>query len=550
MKTIRLTFSMLLALALIPLLSVSCGNKEKSILTSVPSESAMVALVNTGQLLKKMNFEEFKKAEFFDKMLKELNSPQLNILFENTDKSGLDFNGQACVFAIGKESEDFEIGIIFSIKNAKALEANFEKTAKENSIFKKIESGKDFKYFESKEAGKYISMGWDKNILVVTISSKPDSKSSLDKIFNLKEEESILTNKSFNSFKIEKNDMMLWVQSDPIVKMLKKNKETSSSIKQLSFFGINDQLLNGNNMALFCNFNKGNIETTVKYAMNEQIVKEYGSILKKKIDTDFSSLFPMKNLSSITMIGLDMKGLNEVLKKRGIDVAADMYLQQNGISLEELKNGFKGEIALASYIDNSITDVRKRQKFVAALAFNNAEIIDKVAYLPKAIGVGELKKTGSRYTNKYMKDLQGIVKNNMFIISNDISVIEKIEKGGFNGDETINAATLTAMKNGWVGSHTNFLQFNSNLDEMDLELSSQFMADLLKTAMKNNELESTTSISNTENAKITVLFKNKEQNSLYTISQLINKLYLESKNMEGKKDEQKIDLNLKNDKSL
>jgi hypothetical protein len=149
-----------------------------------------------------------------------------------------------------------------------------------------------------------------------------------------------------------------------------------------------------------------------------------------------------------------------------------------------------------------------------------------------------------------MKDLQGIVKNNMFIISNDISVIEKIEKGGFNGDETINAATLTAMKNGWVGSHTNFLQFNSNLDEMDLELSSQFMADLLKTAMKNNELESTTSISNTENAKITVLFKNKEQNSLYTISQLINKLYLESKNMEGKKDEQKIDLNLKNDKSL
>jgi hypothetical protein len=76
------------------------------------------------------------------------------------------------------------------------------------------------------------------------------------------------------------------------------------------------------------------------------------------------------------------------------------------------------------------------------------------------------------------------------------------------------------------------------------------MADLLKTAMKNNELESTTSISNTENAKITVLFKNKEQNSLYTISQLINKLYLESKNMEGKKDEQKIDLNLKNDKSL
>ncbi len=562
MKTIRFSLIMLSTLALITLFTVSCGNKADSafgaanVLKRVPSDAAVVAVMNVGQMMNKLNYADFKKTDMFKDLLKQANQEDLKKILENPEASGIAMNGQFCMFADNiKSPKEFRFGFILPVKNVKDLEALFEKAAKGSgdSPFKKIESAKGYKFVKGKKENNEFSLGWNKDILVIIVNTNSEAKESLENIFDLKKDKSILSNKSFKAEKAEKHDVMLWVQSDPIIKTLKEDKSIARSLKMISLLGLTEESLNGNTMALYYDFNKGDMQAGLSYNMNKDIAKEYGIIFKKKMDTDFSAYFPKKNLSVMTMMGLDIKGIREVLKNRGFDGTAESFLKESNITLDDIQKGFTGEIALASYIDPTAKDAAKEQKVVVAIAFNNSTFLDKLLEAPKSMGGGEIKKQGSRYMSSTNKEVQGIVKNNVFVISNDLSILDQIEKGGFKGNEAIEKSAYADMNKGWMSVHVDYTQLFASLSVMPLGRNSLLNTnELMKILSKYDELESANAVVSTEEAKVIVNLKNKDQNSLKVLSQIMNKLYLDRDKIQEQmgEDDMEVEKEVEVDQSL
>lgn len=525
---------MFTAITMLTMMTVSCGKKQgdgifgpANVLKRVPKDAASVAVINMGQLMNKINYDEFKKTDLFKRILQETDSDMMKQILENPDKSGIATNGQFCMYVDLKGENDMIIGVLLPVKSIKDLEAMFEKLSKEkDSPFKKIEDKKDFKYISSEEKDNKIGLGWDSKMLAFVISTSSDPLEALTAIHDTKRKESIVTNKSFKAEKADGHDMMIWVQSDPIVKVAKADKSVSRTLKQITVLGLTEEALNGNTATLYYDFNKGEMESGISYKMNEQIEKEYGIIFKNKIETDFSALFPKKNLTGITVLGLDMKGVQQVLKNRGADGLADMSLSNFGLTTDEIVKGFKGELAVASYVDPNETDAIKAQKVVIAIAFEKGNLPDKLINAISDMGMGEIKKSGDRYMSPLSKEVQGILKNNIFVISNDIAILDKIESGGFKDNEAIAKKYYDDMKKGWMTVHVDYNQLFASLEDMPAGLmGSPDLSRMMKILNQYNELVAATFVSTTEETKFIVSLKNKDLNSLRVLSNTLNKLY-------------------------
>jgi hypothetical protein len=546
MKTIRVSLFMLTALTMFSLLSVSCGSKKDSltgasgILKKVPENAAAIAVINVGQMMKKLNYADFKKTEMFQDMLKEAKTDELKKILENPESSGIDLGSQFCMYLDAKGKDDYSMVFLLPVKNVKDLEAVFEKAAKagDETPFKNIQSAKSYKFVKGKDATLNFALGWDKNLMVFIYNTKSDVEKSLSAVFENKGDKNISSNKNFKVDKIAKHDMVLWVQSDPFVSLVKEDKKMARSLKQITFLGLTEEALNGNTMAMYYDFNNGEMQAGISYKMNEQIEKEYGMIFKKKMDTDFSAYFPKKNLTSISMFGLDMNGLKKVMENRSVDGFANAYLSNMGIKLDEILKGFNGEFAFASYIDPNSKDPLTNQKVVVAIALNNSEILNKLMKASRELGVGEIKKSGNRYSSAMTKEVQGILKNNVFVISNDLSVIDKIENGGFKGDAAIESKHYAEMKKGWASGHVDYTQLISSLQNLPLNTPDALrMSEIFTILREYNELTSSTAVVNTEEAKVILSMKNKDKNSLKVFSELLNRAYLNREKIQQKLDE-------------
>jgi hypothetical protein len=535
MKTIRVSLFMLTALTMFSLLSVSCGSKKDSlsgangILKKIPENAAAVAVINVGQMMKKLNYADFKKTEMFQDMLKEAKTDEMKKILENPESSGIDMSSQFCMYVDAKDKDDFSVVFLMPVKNIKDLESVFEKSAKagKESPFKDIQSAKSFKYVTGKDASLSFGLGWDKNLMVFVYNTKSDVEKSLSAVFENNGDKNISSNKNFKVDRIAKHDMALWVQSDPFVSIVKADKKMSRTLKQITFLGLTEEALNGNTMAMYYDFNNGEMQAGISYKMNEQIEKEYGMIFKKKMNTDFSAYFPKKNLSGISMFGLDMNGLKKVMENRSVDGFANAYLGNMGIKLDEVIKGFDGEFAFASYANPNAKNPADNQKIVVAIALNNPEIINKLMKASRELGAGEIKKSGNRYMSAMTKEVQGIVKNNVFIISNDLSVIDKIENGGFKGDEAIESKHYSEMKKGWASGHVDYTQLISSLQNLPLDATdAPRMSEIIAILREYNELISSTAVANTEETKVIFTMKNKDKNSLKVFSELMNKAYI------------------------
>lgn len=540
MKSTRFTFLMLATIAMLTIFSSSCGNGKQgdaifgvtNVLKRIPSDAVAVTVVNVGQIMNKLDYNEFKKTDLFKRMLSEAKNDLAKQILENPESSGIATNGQFCMYVDVKGKEDYTVGILLPVKNVKDLEALFDKSAKEkaDSPFKKIESTKEYKFVQSKEKEMNVGIAWDKKMLVMTISSQASATEILANLFDTKRKESILTNKNFKAEKAEGHDFMFWMQSDPIVKIAKADKDVAKTLKQISFLGLTEEALDGNTVSLFYDFEKGKMEGGLSYKMNKEIEKEYGGIFKNKIGTDFSKYFPKKHLSGLTIIGLDTKGIQEVLKNRSFDGLVNQQLSEIGLSLDDLVKGLNGEIAIGSYVDPAAENALQAQKVVVAIAFEKPELLDKLLALTGEMGVGQIKKEGSRYVSAASKEAQGLMDKKVFVLSNDLTILDQIEKGGFKGAEAIEKEHYADMSKGWMSGHIDYGQLLATLEDMPSGAMMGGMMGLgkaVKMLNQYNELESTTAVVSTEEAKVTVHLKNKSENSLKTLSKSADKMYID-----------------------
>jgi hypothetical protein len=525
-------------------LIISCGSGSgsanlKEILKKIPSSSTMVSIIDMDQMMKKMDYQEFKKSEIFKSMLKEAKTEELKKILENPEISGISINSQFGMYVDVKSADDYVIGFILPIKSIKDFEAQIEKTAKEEkSPFKNIKKESKFKFVEEKTEGNNIGIAWNDKMLIMNISSKSALKELFVKNFESNEKESILSNKEFKVENAKGHDILFWAQTAPIMKLLKEDKQISRSLKQIAYLGLTEKALEDNSFSIYCDFKKAEMESGMTYSMSEELTKEYGSIFSKKISTDFTKFFPKKDLVGLSMLALDLKAVNQVLKNRGFDGLINMFIGEMGLTIEDFTNGLKGEIAFANYIDPSSKDMIQSQKMVLAIAMNDPAFIDKLVDLAFKSGMGAVKKSGKRYVSSMSDKVQGIMVDKVFIISTDISIIDKIEKGGFGGNEAIAKSEYDKIKDGWLSNYVDYIQMVASLSETagsTLGLDTDYNK-ILKKISEYNELEYSTSVLSDKEAKFNIYFKNKENNSLKTIVKLLDKVYLEREDIKNQLD--------------
>ena len=522
----------------------SCGSGSgsanlKEILKKIPATSTLVSIIDMEQMMKKMDYQEFKKSEIFKSMLKEAKTEELKKILENPEISGISINSQFGMYMDVKSSDDYVIGFILPIKNIKDFEAQIEKTAKEEkSPFKNIKKEAKFKFVEEKFEDNNLGVAWNEKMLIMNVSSKSSLKELFVKNFESKEKESILSNKEFKAENAKGHDILFWAQTAPIVKLLKEDKQISRSLKQIAYLGLTEKALEDNNFSIYCDFKKGEMESGMTFSMSDELKKEYGSIFGKKVSTDFSKFFPKKDMVGLSMLALDLGAVNQVLKNRGFDGLINMFISEMGLTLEDFTKGLKGEIAFANYIDPSSKDIIQSQKMVLAIALNNPVFIDKLVDMASKSGMGAVKKSGKRYISSMSDKVQGIMVDNVFVISTDISIIDKIEKGGFGGNEAIAKADYDKIKDGWLSNYVDYIQMVASLSETSgstLGLDTDYNK-ILKKISDYNELEYSTSVLSDKETKFNIYFKNKENNSLKTIIKLLDKIYLEREDIKNQLD--------------
>jgi hypothetical protein len=540
MKTFRFSILMFATLVTMSML-FSCGKSADgagvvNVLNKVPSDAAAVAVVNVGQMMKKVDYNELKKTEMFKRLLSELKSPDMEKILDNPEASGIATNNQFCMFVDAKGKEDFIVNFLLPIKSVKDLEAWFDKLSKnEKSPFKEVQKSGDYKYVLSKDQTDKVGLAWDKKVIVFSYAQKSDLKSSFDKIFDSKRKESIMTNKNFLAERSEKHDVMFWVQSNPLVKIAKSDDKFSSFLVQLAFMGLSEKSLDDNSIAFFYDFNKGEMEGGISYKMNKDLEKEFGIIFKNKISTDFSSIFPKNNLTGMTMLGLELKGLKKILENRGVIGFVDGQLNEMGFSVDEIINGLSGEVAMGFYADPASQKVDDT-KVILAVSFNQPELFEKLVNNSKKLGL-EIKKSGNRYMNSRSKIAQAVMVGKILVLSNDLAALDKIEKGGYNGNEALEKNHYAEMSKGWLSGHIDYNQAIAAAGSKPFERMTGLAG--LKVLQEYNVLESTTAVATTSEAKVMVYLKDKNENSLKTVSKLMSRIY-----QDREKIQKEMDLNM------
>ena len=528
---------------MIALLFSACGGSDKggvagfgvmNVLKKIPSDASVVAVMNVGQLMNKLDYKSFKETELFKKMLEEAKSDDAKKILEDPDAAGIATNGQFCMYVQVKGKDNAVGAILMPIKDVKVLEALFEKSAKEKDDcpFKNIQDAKDYKFVEDKKDDMKIGVAWDKKMLALTFSAETDLKTVFAEIFDTKRTESILTNKQFKSDKAADHDFMIWMQSDPILALAKADEKMLNSLKQSLFFtGLSVEDLNENSIAAFYDFNKGEMEGGVSYHMNKKIEEEFGAIFKKSIKTDFSSYFPAKNMISISMMGFDTKGIYEVLNKRSLDGMADAQLSSMGLTVKEIMDGLDGDMAVATYINPEAGEKGNMQQAVIAIAFKKPELLDKLLELANATGV-KITRTGNRISAADMADKGGAVfVNNVLVLSNNTAILDQIEKGGYKGAETLAKEHYKTMSKGWMGAHIDYSSIVASASSIS---SMRNFGEMFEMLGEYNELESGTFTATTETAKMMVFLKNKSENSLKVLMNVANKVYVDRDKIEEK----------------
>jgi hypothetical protein len=92
-----------------------------------------------------------------------------------------------------------------------------------------------------------------------------------------------------------------------------------------------------------------------------------------------------------------------------------------------------------------------------------------------------------------------------------------------------------------MSAHIDYAQLFTTLKTLPLGATGiSNMGDMLNLLNKYNELQSATAVVSTEEAKVIVNLKNKNDNSLRVLSQLLNKMYLNRDEIQKEMD--KIDM--------
>jgi Domain of unknown function (DUF4836) len=485
--------------------------------TAIPKDALSVTAINMNSLMQKADFESVKNMDFYKEGMSKLSNenPAMVEIMKNPAKSGIDLNKniyftQDLNLGMGRRSAA-DMTILMSLSNI----SDFETMIKAGNLgaFQK-KDGVNFinlkkEINETNADGYTISsnlnsmVAWNEKMAVLSSNSSENTEggASILKYFTTKPEESISKNELFNKAMSASHDVNSFMSFD---KYAEEMKGAAAAMN------VDPKALVGNYFTGYGDFEKGQIVSKSEFNINKILVKEWGILFKNNVKTDFSKYINGQNVGFAMTMGLDMKGLKEIINTNPqFKIATGMAKGSNEFSIDDLCKALDGDMVIAANPNGKdwqgvmgfkIADKAAIQKLLNMLS--QKEIIIKVSDSEFT-----LSKSVDMMSNKYVGE------NGKLRIKDDILFIGSNEAvSQMTGNGSVKAEIKEVLNKNIFGMYANFNQIFSASDEMkDPEFTEMMMT------------------INGKNGESIIKTKDSNENSLKSLMKAANRWYLKNK---------------------
>ncbi len=480
--------------------SVQSSNKAA---VAVPSSAASVSSFNIANLMEKVDYETVKNMEMFKKAVEEAGNEQAVVaeILQDPSISGIDLAQDAYLFMNGNE-KNAGGGFVLNLANAADFEAVVQKgnlgTITKDSGINLVKSNN----------GELVA--WNEEIAFVGSGyAEVSSADIVALIFSGDVNKSVVNNPSYKKLMTSDHDINTWVNFNPFLKEMPPMAKM-----QASMLGIGEDDLTDNFMFGYWDFKDGEMEGKMAYDVKDGLVKDFSAFFKKKIGTDFSNKIPGDYLGAAGAMSLDLKGINQVLKEKGMQEMANAQVESMDFSLDEIANGLGGDMVLAFYpkAHDGVSEVVMAMTFTdEALAQKMVDFGLKVgAFSSAGDGLYKMPNTGKKMrksmtmgrkngTAEGGSDGWFLVKDDLMYLTSSESFAKQIQSGKFNKAARIQDVS-EALNSNIVGGFFNFEAMQSLVKDFD---SAKF--------------NSMTFSSSRENTRMSLKTNEKNENSLKTL---------------------------------
>lgn len=517
----RYAFVMLLGLSLV---FQSCKEKKGGGAAAyVPNDGTfLVYSIDFQNLMEKADYEKIKELDFFKDALKEAarESEVAAEIMKDPTKSGLNLAQDAYFFLNFedvKSPEDLDGfgGLVMSMSD----KSQFETMLKDSEAPGFIDKG-DYTMIHDKNDAE-VALAWNDEIVFIGVrmsEENDDDASKLMENFFKKSTDNILKNKTWVALSAEDHDMAQMVNFDPILLGMK-----DEFLPQLAMFGIEESDLEGNHITAFADFKNGELYSESEYFLQPGLTKDLNMFFKDKVSTDFSKYVPKAGQTAYMTFGLDIRGIEQVLKEKGMLGLLNMQMAQMGLTAEDLSKGFGGDMMLSVHITGKDDGYA-----VFGMDVKDMDILNKFLALGEQVG-GITKESDNQYiinnTSDAMKefiadfgevkadgneDARLVIKDNMIFITDQKAIYKTILNGGFSADKQMDAAIHNDLASNLWGLNVDFETVKGMITE----------------EMPNFNLEGMKTTTTKKISKFSMYTADKSKNILSSLVELMNQAYL------------------------
>jgi len=338
----------------------------RAALQYIPADAASVTEIRVPQILAKADFENFKKKEVFQKMLKEAGdeSELFARILQDPASSGVDLTQSLYFYSNVPDGKIFNTttGAIIPLADSKAfseiLSKGFEgETAEQNG---------SVNFFSKRK----LTAAWTEDFAFIgggTGNSKAEELaiSSLNGTM----EQNISSNSNLLKQLKENHDIISWTCSTPYAK-------SQDAKLGFSMMGFDPDALEDNFIYSYVDFENGKISGTSEFDFQKEITKDFDLFFKDEVKTNFSKYLPNDDISFAFTAALDVKGINQVLSERpGTKQMVDYAMKSYDMNMSDLSKIFPGDLCLAFY---NVGDGDKDAYGIFMMEIGDREGLDKL----------------------------------------------------------------------------------------------------------------------------------------------------------------------------
>lgn len=339
---------------IILIVSLTSCSKSRKLPTFIPKNTGAVAIINGKSLSKKSGISDLTSTHLFSLIKDKLNNADSNAMKElepilkNTDESGINLKSDIYIFNFQKDGVPY-LAIHVKMLNRSRFETLLDKIIKKSGKKISVTNLGNFSYVNT--GGKAPILLWDNKQLFVIYDITHHNDAATDaniakQVFTEDKSESIASTPLFDNFIKSKKDISVWLNYEYLMNHM------NNHLKKLSLLSKIPSNFKGYTVAMFCDFQDGQIVVSVETHLNDEMKKalEENNVLKNKFNTDILKYFPKTSYITVAgaanMLGyyhMMMKNLNNNPKVNSGQI--DQIFQNIfGMSLQEALSEFSGEM--------------------------------------------------------------------------------------------------------------------------------------------------------------------------------------------------------------